>query len=60
MFPTERQATLSRDYIQGMAQQLPAAGEYSYVAGSILLRVSRELTPTQAGEYEAAFKKITG
>ena len=28
--------------------------EYSYVDGSVLLRVSQALTPGQAGEYETA------
>lgn len=32
--------------------------EYHYVRGGILLRVSGELTPGQAAEYEAALKRI--
>jgi hypothetical protein len=34
--------------------------EYDYVADGVLLRVSRELTPEQAGEYKAAMAKIMG
>ncbi|MFD5250411.1 hypothetical protein ACFWIW_38090 [Amycolatopsis sp. NPDC058340] len=42
------------DFIQSVAKNLPAAGEYDYLKGPVLVRVSRFLTPNQAKEYEAA------
>ena len=33
-------------------------GEYTYQRGSVVLRVSRILTPTQAAEYSAALLAI--
>lgn len=44
------------DYIQAVAKGLPLAAEYDYQSGPVLVRVSRFLTPAQAGEYEAALK----
>ncbi|MEO8287251.1 MAG: hypothetical protein ABI670_12575 [Chloroflexota bacterium] len=43
------------DYIQELGKKLPLAVEYDYVNGPILLRLSKELTPAQAKEYEQIF-----
>jgi hypothetical protein len=34
-------------------QTAPMVSEYDYVSGPVLLRVSKELTAAQAGEYQA-------
>jgi hypothetical protein len=47
------------DYIQAIAKGLPAAGEYDYLSGAVLVRVSRVLTPDQARDYETALKTIS-
>lgn len=44
------------DYIQTVTKSLPAAAEYDYQAGGVLVRVSHLLTPDQAKGYEAAIK----
>jgi len=44
------------DYIQTITKSLPAAAEYDYPVGPVLVRVSHLLTPDQAKEYEAAAK----
>jgi hypothetical protein len=38
----------------------PIANEYDYVAGPVLLRVSGNLTPTQAHAYARALSKVLG
>ncbi|MEV7042833.1 hypothetical protein [Amycolatopsis sp. NPDC051061] len=42
------------DFIQSVAKGMPAVGEYDYVKGAVLVRVSRFLTPDQAKEYQVA------
>ncbi|WP_199750122.1 hypothetical protein [Amycolatopsis sp. WAC 04169] len=54
VFPDEAGAKARMDFIQSVAKNLPAVGEYDYLKGPVLVRVSRFLTPDQAKEYEAA------
>ncbi|MER6175729.1 hypothetical protein [Streptosporangium sp. NPDC001681] len=58
VFEDAEQAEQRADYIQGIGEKLPVLGEYDYVAGPVLLRVSKELTPQQAEAFEAALGKI--
>lgn len=41
-------------YIQAIAKSMPAVAEYDYVHGSVLVRVSHYLTPSQAAAYKSA------
>jgi hypothetical protein len=44
------------EYIQGLLEDMPMLGsEYHYIDGGMLLRVSGQLKPTEAEEYEGAF-----
>lgn len=44
------------DYIQGILEEAQILGaEYHYIDGGVLLRVSGQLKPSEAEEYEAAF-----
>lgn len=55
-WPDEDAAQDRADYIQGILEDSPVLGsEYDYVNGSLLLRVSGALTPSEAEEYEQAF-----
>jgi hypothetical protein len=54
VFGTEKAAQQRKDYIQGFGTAMPILAEYDYVSGPALLRVSRVLTPAQAGEYQKA------
>lgn len=49
-------------YIQAIVQAVPAlvGVECDYVAGSVLLHVSGQLTPAQARRYKAALAAIAG
>jgi hypothetical protein len=46
------------EYIQSITEEVQLLAEYNYVEGPILLRLSRQLTPTQAEEYEAALAAV--
>jgi len=44
------------DYIQGILKESPVLGsEYNYIRDGLLLRVSGELLPSAAAEYESVF-----
>ncbi len=56
VFPGKSQAENRRDYLEAIMEG--AGGiftEYNYLDGSVLLRVSGKLKPSEAAEYEAAF-----
>lgn len=46
------------DYIATVTQGIAPLLEYDYQHGKILLRLSHQLTPEQAAEYEAALKAL--
>lgn len=46
------------EYIQGIGKSMPALGEYTYTAGNVLLRVSKELNPDDAAAYQQALAEI--
>lgn len=54
LFADAADARARAEYIRGIAESSPALTEYDYVHGSVLVRVSRYLTPKQAAQYEAA------
>lgn len=54
VFADEQGAQRRMQFIQNIASGLPAAVEYDYTSGPVLLRVSRSLTPAQAAEYQKA------
>ena len=46
-------------YIESIEKALPMLGtEYDYLNGPVLLRVSQDLTPTQAKGYQRALAKL--
>jgi hypothetical protein len=58
VFADEDRAVSRKDYVDGIGQAAPAlANEYSYLDGPVLVRVSGQLTPSQAAEYEAAVQQ---
>jgi len=57
VFATEEDAQKRVDYIQSVQEQMPIVGtEYQYLTGSALLRLSSDLKPSLAAEYEALWK----
>lgn len=53
VFASEREAQTRADYIKTVTAGTPALTEYGYVKGGVLLRLSHQLPPVQAAEYEA-------
>ena len=59
IFETEEDAERRTAYLEGIAKSgVGPFAEYDYPRGRVLLRVAGNLTPKQAREYEAAFKKV--
>jgi hypothetical protein len=55
VFADDADARARKDYLEETLRGLPInVSEYSYLRGTVLLRVSRRLDPRQAAEYEAA------
>ncbi|MBF8194399.1 hypothetical protein ITP53_53835 [Nonomuraea sp. K274] len=46
------------DYIQAIASKSPMFGEYTYAAGNVVVRVSKELGSSDAAAYETALGEI--
>ncbi|MEU3568909.1 hypothetical protein AB0E96_10865 [Kitasatospora sp. NPDC036755] len=54
VFATEADAKARAQYIQGIVKSLPAVAEYDFVHGTVLIRVSKLLTPEQADGFKGA------
>lgn len=54
VFGTPADAMTRAKYIQAITKSMPALSEYDYVHGTVLVRVSHDLTPGQAAEYKSA------
>lgn len=55
VYPDAAGAAARAEYVRGFAEGNPALfGEYTYARGPVVLRVSKALTPEQAGGYEEA------
>jgi len=55
VWPSAEAATERSEYIQGLQKDAPILGsEYNYLDGAALLRVSGDLKPSVAAEYESA------
>jgi len=58
VFASEDEAEKRAEYVKTIAASSPMFAEYTYLRGTVVLRVSKELTPTDAAAYEAALSKI--
>ncbi|WP_433803549.1 hypothetical protein [Actinomycetospora sp. CA-084318] len=54
VFASEDEAKSRYDYIQGLAKQTPLAAEYDYLSGPVLVRVTKNLDPDAAKQYQDA------
>lgn len=55
VFATSEDAQSRADYIDSVTQDTPTLQEYHYINGTVLLRLSYDITPSVAKEYEQAF-----
>lgn len=62
VFPDAASAMARGRSVATLVQAMSGLGaaEYDYVSGTVLLRVSGALPPTQAKDYSAALAKVTG
>lgn len=59
-FASPADAAARAEYIESVTKGSGALSEYDYVHGSVVVRVSRFLTPAQAKQYKAAAAKVSG
>lgn len=57
VFGTLADASRRARYVRAVTQSSSAFVEYDFQRGSVLLRLSRDLTPAQASAYKAALKR---
>ncbi|MGR7000536.1 hypothetical protein ACU686_24950 [Yinghuangia aomiensis] len=61
VWPDKSKADTRAKYIRTVteAMSIPSLKEYDYVSGGYLLRLTFNLTPDQAKQYEGEFRRIT-
>ena len=57
-FDSEQALSDRANYLSAFADEPPLGGWYQYEAGNVILRVSFDLTPDQAAQYDAALQDI--
>lgn len=57
VFDDEEAARARFEYVEAIGKSGGPFAEYDYIDGRVVLRVSADLTPSQAAEYEAALEK---
>lgn len=55
-FANEADAKARQAYVAGITSKASMFAEYAYLQGNVLVRLSKRLTPDQAGQYEALLK----
>ncbi|MEV7007538.1 hypothetical protein [Streptosporangium sp. NPDC051022] len=58
VFGSAGEAEVRAAQLKELSKKPPALGEYNYVKGPVVVRVSKELMPGEALEYEGALGKI--
>lgn len=58
VFKTEEDLIKRKKYVETITSSMSALVEYSYSDGIYLLRLNKDLTPSQAKEYEEIFYSI--
>jgi hypothetical protein len=58
VFANPTDAKTRKDYVERISSSSPMFLQYIYLKGNVLVRIEKELTPSQAAEYEAALSKI--
>lgn len=58
VFKTKKDAENRKKYIDSIGESMPMLTEYNYINGTVLLRLSKSLTPDQAEKYKETFMEI--
>lgn len=59
LFASDDDLQRRKSYIETISQSAPMLVEYIYAQKNALVRVSKDLTPDQAAEYEKALKSLS-
>ena len=57
VFANEEDLQRRKAYVEEVTKNMPMVNQYIYAHGLALMRIPAEINPSQAREYEAAFKK---
>lgn len=57
VFTSETDAQNRKTYIDSIGASMPMMVEYSYINGTVLLRLSKDMIPDQAAAYQSEFMK---
>lgn len=57
VFPSEEDATRRREYVDGIAKEMPMFTQYIVQSGNAVLRLNKALKPSEAAEYETALNE---
>lgn len=58
VFANITDAQTRANYVKAISTSSPLFAEYEYLDGLVLLRLSTQLTPEQAGDYQAVLKSL--
>ncbi len=58
IFESETQLQKRKAYIEEIAADLPMAVQYFYVKGKVMVRIHKDLTPSEADEYGQALQEL--
>jgi len=58
VFENQDDAIARKNYVESIRKVFAPAAEYTYREGTVVLRLSHQLTPKQAAEYENALKDV--
>lgn len=57
-FDDQDALTRRDEYLRIFAEEPPIGGWYQYTVGNVILRITFDLTPDQAGQYEEALRRL--
>jgi hypothetical protein len=58
IFASRENLEARKQYVEAVTSKMSPLAQYSYVHGNALIRLEKELTPSQAAEYEKALKEL--
>jgi hypothetical protein len=58
VFANPTDAKTRKDYVERISSSSPMFLQYIYLKGNVLIRIEKDLTPSQATEYEVVLDKI--
>ncbi|SNS20804.1 hypothetical protein SAMN06295912_102270 [Sphingomonas laterariae] len=60
IFASEESAKARRDYVEAVTKDMPMLVQYQFLAGNILIRLDKAVTPAESEEYRKALDAFAG